>query len=195
MMAPPPAPGHVFGQADGPARIELRFTGDCWMQVRGPGSDMGSGKLMHAGDVYRVPDRGGLSLRVGDTDKVAIVLDGKTVTLPPAPSKVQTIALDPARLAAGTAAALAHTASAAHESGSRHDSRDRNGRVDRAAAAAATAAIARRSLNPGLEPISELPPRERSPSRRRPMIAPPPGALDTPPPPPNQPPPPPEEDD
>jgi cytoskeleton protein RodZ len=106
-IVPPPAPppdlaptGRVFGVADGPARIVLRFTGDCWVQIKGGGPDAAFGKLMEAGDIYRVADRPGLSARVGDSDKLIILLDGRPVTLPPANSRVRNIALDPAQLAA-----------------------------------------------------------------------------------------------
>jgi cytoskeleton protein RodZ len=175
-----PQPGHVFGVIDGPARIELRFNADCWIQVRGPGSDLSSGKLMHAGDVYRVPDRPDLTLRVGNTDAVNIALDGKPVTLPPAPSRVQTIALDPPRLAAGTAEITSHRTGSVETTANPQ-------RVDRAAAAAATAAAAR---NPPA-PTGDLPPPRPRPVRDAlPPMGPPPGALTTPPPPPDQPPPP-----
>ena len=50
--------------------------------------------------MYRAPDQPGLSMRVGDSDKLTILLDGRTVTLPPANSRVRNIPLDPAQLAA-----------------------------------------------------------------------------------------------
>jgi cytoskeleton protein RodZ len=190
--APPPSavePGHVFGAAGGPARIELRFTGNCWIQVHGPGSDLSSGKLMHAGDVYRVPDHPDLTVRVGNTDAMTISVDGKPVTLPPGRSLVQTIALDPTRLADGTAEMTSrHTGNsevASHRGGTA-EAAARSQRADRAAAAAATAAAARNP--PAL--TDDLPPPRPNPARvlMRPM-APPPGALNTPPPPPDQPPP------
>ncbi len=100
--APPPdkvPAGHVYGVADGPVRIELRFTGDCWVQIKGGGPDADFGKLMYAGDVYRVPDKPGLVARVGNSDTVTIVSDGKFVTLPKANSLVRNIVLDPTELA------------------------------------------------------------------------------------------------
>jgi cytoskeleton protein RodZ len=93
-------PGRLYGDVTGHARIELRFSGDCWIQVKGGGPDADLGKLMHAGDVYRVPDHPGLVARVGDSDAVMIVLDGKVVTLPKGNSLVRNINLDPKELAA-----------------------------------------------------------------------------------------------
>lgn len=106
---PPPAvdPAHIFGVADGPARIVLHFTGDCWIQIKGGAPDAELGKLMHAGDVYRVPDKSGLVARVGDSDTVTITVDGKTVSLPKANSLVRNISLDPSELLAWTDAPAA----------------------------------------------------------------------------------------
>ncbi len=92
--------GRLYGDATGHARIELRFSGDCWIQVKGGGPDADLGKLMHAGDVYRVPERPGLVARVGDSDAVMIVVDDKVVTLPKGNSLVRNINLDPKELAA-----------------------------------------------------------------------------------------------
>lgn len=116
--APPDnlTPGHVFGVADGPVRIELRFTADCWVQIKGGGPDADFGKLMHAGDVYRVPDKPGLIARVGNSDAVTVVADGKFVTLPKANSLVRNIVLDPkelATLAGAPAPALVYAPAAA----------------------------------------------------------------------------------
>jgi cytoskeleton protein RodZ len=108
-----PEPGHVFGVADGPVRIVLRFTGDCWIQIKGGGPDADFGKLMHAGDVYRVPDHPSLVLRVGDSQHVTITLDGRIVTLPPANSLVRNVALDPAQLTAWAGAPVAAPAATA----------------------------------------------------------------------------------
>lgn len=93
-------PGRLYGDATGHARIELRFSGDCWIQVKGGGPDADLGKLMHAGDVYRVPDHPGLVARVGDSDAVMIVADGRVVTLPKGNSLVRNINLDAKELAA-----------------------------------------------------------------------------------------------
>lgn len=92
--------GHIYGEVTGRVRIEFRFTGDCWIQVKGGGPDADIGKLMHAGDVFRVPDHPGLVARVGDSDAMTIVLDGKIVTLPKGNSLVRNINLDPKELAA-----------------------------------------------------------------------------------------------
>ncbi|MGH6982210.1 MAG: DUF4115 domain-containing protein, partial [Stellaceae bacterium] len=95
---PPAAPPHIYGVADGPARIVLRATGDCWIQIKGGGPDATFGKLLVAGDLYRAPNQPGLSVRIGDSDKIAITVDGKPVTLPPAPSRVRNVNLDPGQL-------------------------------------------------------------------------------------------------
>jgi cytoskeleton protein RodZ len=114
---PPAATGQVFGVVVGPTRIVLRFTADCWIQIKGGGPDAAFGKLMHAGDLYRVPDQPGLVARVGDSGSLVVLLDGKPVTLPPAASRVRNIALDPVQLAALAGPPVATPAAAASPAG------------------------------------------------------------------------------
>jgi cytoskeleton protein RodZ len=88
--------------ADPPSRILLRATADSWIQVRDAHQAIRFSKLLHAGDTYRVPDEPGLVLRTGNAAGLAISVDGKA--LPPASGgRVRSVALDPARLLAGTA--------------------------------------------------------------------------------------------
>ena len=87
-------------------RVVVRATGESWVQVRaGDGTTLFT-RVLRNGDVYRVPDRPGLTLATGNAGALEIVVDGA-----PAPSLgtfgevVRNIALDPSRLAAGTAIA------------------------------------------------------------------------------------------
>lgn len=98
------------GTADrSPAAIErvvVRATGESWVQVRSRDGTTLFTRVLRSGDVYRVPDRLGLTLATGNAGALEIVVDGA-----PAPSLgtfgevVRNIALDPSRLAAGTAIA------------------------------------------------------------------------------------------
>jgi cytoskeleton protein RodZ len=113
LPAPPPpkpsvpvsAPGsaRVYGMTDEPVRIVLRITGDCWIEVREADDSLRFSKLLHAGDEYRVADLAGLTLKTGNSNGLKILVDGKPVNVPPVNSRVFSIALDPARLAAGDA--------------------------------------------------------------------------------------------
>jgi RodZ C-terminal domain len=58
--------------------------------------------LLHAGDVYRVPDTPGYTARVGNNAALTVVVDGHDVSLPLGNSRVQNIVLDPVSLLAGT---------------------------------------------------------------------------------------------
>ena len=87
-------------------RVVVRATGESWVQVRAQDGTTLFTRVLRNGDVYRVPDRPGLTLATGNAGALEIVVDGA-----PAPSLgtfgevVRNIALDPARLAAGTAIA------------------------------------------------------------------------------------------
>jgi cytoskeleton protein RodZ len=104
-VAPPAAAtatptGRVFGTTDGPSHITVRAVKDCWIQVR-DGTSVVSQRTLRAGDSYRVPDRDGLVMRVGNAVGLEVVVDGKTA--PSLNGTVRNIALDPERLLAGTA--------------------------------------------------------------------------------------------
>ncbi|MDF1792444.1 MAG: DUF4115 domain-containing protein [Thalassobaculaceae bacterium] len=85
-------------------RVVVRATGESWVQVRAEDGTTLFTRVLRNGDVYRVPDRSGLTLATGNAGALEVVVDGQ-----PAPSLgtfgevVRNIILDPARLSAGTA--------------------------------------------------------------------------------------------
>lgn len=97
------APGaRVFGDVSGAVRVELRATANVWLQVRDADGNVVAQRMLHAGDIYRVPDRPGLVMTAGNASGLAITVDGR-----PAPALGgavrHNVVLDPARLLAGTA--------------------------------------------------------------------------------------------
>jgi len=104
--APPSSAGdsdHVFGTVGSPVRIVIRANADSWLQVRDRDQSTLFQRLMKANDIYRVPDRPGLSFMTGNASALDITVDDKPA--PPLSGAVRhTILLDPARLMAGTAA-------------------------------------------------------------------------------------------
>lgn len=86
-------------------RIMIRATGDSWVQVRDSEGTALFTRVLREGDIYRVPSKAGLKLATGNAGALDILVDGV-----PAPrlggfgDVVRNITLDPARLAAGTAA-------------------------------------------------------------------------------------------
>ena len=93
--------GQVYGAVDGPSRIIVRATGDSWFQLRDRSDAIVAQRLLHAGDVFRIPEESGLTLRTGNAAALVVTVDGKPV--PTLSGTVHTLALDPARLLAGTA--------------------------------------------------------------------------------------------
>jgi cytoskeleton protein RodZ len=95
--------------ARAPAAIErviVRATGESWVQVRSRDGTTLFTRVLRNGDVYRVPDRSGLTLATGNAGALEIVVDGNLApSLGMFGEVVRNIALDPARLAAGTAIA------------------------------------------------------------------------------------------
>jgi cytoskeleton protein RodZ len=106
--APPAVAGaapsnHVYGVVDAPVHVVIRAKTDSWLQVRDAGQSVVFQRLMKAGDLYRVPDRPGLSLSTGNAEALEILVDNGPI--PPLSGTVRhDIRLDPERLKAGTAA-------------------------------------------------------------------------------------------
>src|SRR3546814_19265771 len=64
------------------ARIVIRAEADSWIEVRAPGGEILLTRVLRAGDVYRVPDRAGLTLITGNAGGLAIAVAGKPVPRP-----------------------------------------------------------------------------------------------------------------
>lgn len=93
---------HEFGLTGLPVRIVIHAKAESWLQVRDRGQTLFQ-RLMKPDDVYRVPDRPGLSFMTGNAAALDITVDGNPA--PPLTGTVKhEILLDPARLMAGTAA-------------------------------------------------------------------------------------------
>ncbi|HTZ76855.1 MAG TPA: RodZ domain-containing protein [Stellaceae bacterium] len=106
---PPPAaapvdPAHIFGVTNGPSRIVIHATSDSWVQVRDSDQKLLFTRVMRAGEIYRAPDKPGLTMRVGNAAGIEVEVDGK-----PAPSLGgvgvvrHNVVLDPQKLLAGQA--------------------------------------------------------------------------------------------
>lgn len=106
---PPPPPDtaataggpRVYGVTNGPARIVIRATADSWIQIRD--RDGSQARILKPGEVYRVPDRPGLTMRTGNAGGIEILVDGKPAPSLGQPGQARNAVLDPDRLLAGTA--------------------------------------------------------------------------------------------
>lgn len=86
------------------ARIEIKASADCWVQIRAPDQSIVFSRVLKTGETYRVPSRSGLVLRTGNAGALAITVDGKPApSIGPLGTLRRNVVLDPAALAAGTA--------------------------------------------------------------------------------------------
>ncbi|WP_148207340.1 helix-turn-helix domain-containing protein [Paramagnetospirillum magneticum] len=97
------ADGKVYGTEYADSRVVLKATGDdCWIQVREVDGSLLMSRLLRRGDSFRVPNRSGLSLMVGNAGSLEVNVDGRKVPALGAPGQVRRdIRLDPDKLATG----------------------------------------------------------------------------------------------
>ncbi len=95
--------GKVYGTEYADARVVLRATGDdCWIQVREVDGSLLMSRLLRRGDSFRVPNRSGLNLMVGNAGSLEVSVDGRKAPPLGASGQVRRdIRLDPEKLAAG----------------------------------------------------------------------------------------------
>lgn len=109
--APPPIPqqsldsasggssGRTFGATDAASRVVLVADSDAWVQIREADGSLLMTRILQAGDRYRVPDRLGLLLDVGNAGGVKVELDGATLQpLGDLGRVVREVSLDPEAL-------------------------------------------------------------------------------------------------
>ncbi len=103
--APVSEPGtpRVFGEAN-EGRIVIRATGDSWTQVRDANGNVVFSRILRAGETYNVPDRPGLTMSTGNAGALDVRVDGSAAPALGRSGMVERgIALDPEKLASGTA--------------------------------------------------------------------------------------------
>jgi cytoskeleton protein RodZ len=103
--APVSEPGtpRVFGETS-EGRIVIRATGDSWTQVRDANGNVVFSRILRAGETYNVPDRPGLTMSTGNAGALDVRVDGQAAPSLGRPGMVERgIALDPEKLASGTA--------------------------------------------------------------------------------------------
>ena len=92
----------MFGDESAAVRIVLRAKADSWIQVTDQDGNIVAMRTLKAGDIYRVPNRNGLSLVTGNAGGLEVVVDGQRAPVLGAPGGVRRgVALEPARLLAG----------------------------------------------------------------------------------------------
>ncbi|OAN48090.1 hypothetical protein A6A04_04855 [Paramagnetospirillum marisnigri] len=95
--------GKVFGTEHADSRVVLKAAGDdCWIQVREMDGSLLMSRLLRKGDSYRVPNRPGLNLMVGNAGSLDVSVDGHKAPALGAVGQVRRdIRLDPDKLSSG----------------------------------------------------------------------------------------------
>lgn len=93
-----------YGQANTGSTITIRAVEEIWVQITGENNELLLTRILGPGDVYHVPDRPGLVLMTSNAGGIEILVGDKIAPPLGATGKVRReVALDPARLLAGTA--------------------------------------------------------------------------------------------
>jgi cytoskeleton protein RodZ len=83
MAAPEAMAPKVYGDVDGAVRVTLRAAEDCYVRIRDLWADGGPKTIFEQtlmkGEAYRVPNRGGLTLRAGNAGGLLVEIDGNVV--------------------------------------------------------------------------------------------------------------------
>lgn len=97
------APDAAGASPAGDTRVALRAASDdCWVQVREMDGQLLLSKLLRKGEVFRVPNRPGLSLTLGNAGALEVLVDGRKAPSLGQPGQVRRdINLDPAKLLGG----------------------------------------------------------------------------------------------
>ncbi len=80
-LGPDQTQGELFGAENSDARVVLKATMDCWVQVRDPQGVLLLTQVLRPGDRYLVPDQPGLTLMMGNAGGLEIIVEN--VVLPP----------------------------------------------------------------------------------------------------------------
>ena len=93
-----PSPQSNDGQPEDSSRIMVRANADSWVQIRSADHIVLFTAVLRPGDIYRVPNREGLTMRAGNAGGLDIIVDGKPApTLGPM-GAVRNVSLDPQTL-------------------------------------------------------------------------------------------------
>jgi cytoskeleton protein RodZ len=80
-------PVHIYGvSGDAPYRIALRAAGETWLEVK-DGETSIFRRLMQAGDEYRLPEKPGIVMRIGNAKEIEVLVDGKPLPASAQPSQ------------------------------------------------------------------------------------------------------------
>ncbi len=94
---------HVYGEVNTDSRVILRAVSDCWIQIKDAGGSEVFTRLLREGEIYKVPNRDGLLLRMGNAGGLEFIVDGGALPLLGQPGQVmRNVSLDPLQLQGGS---------------------------------------------------------------------------------------------
>ena len=109
LPVPPPnaAPdlptGRVYGAQNRDSHVQIRATQDAWVQIRDADGDPVFTRVLHPGDVFRVPEHPGVRLRTGNAGGLEAIVDGGPPhPLGPVGQVLRDVLIDAAQLSRGT---------------------------------------------------------------------------------------------
>jgi pilus assembly protein CpaC len=76
---PAAAEGHLFGQANGDARIRIEAADQSWVRIRDAEDRIVFMRVMEPGDAFLVPNRSGLVMDTGNGRALSLLVDGRAV--------------------------------------------------------------------------------------------------------------------
>lgn len=91
----------IYGDVNVDARVILRATADCWIEIKDASGREVFTRLMKVGEIYKVPNRDDLLLRMGNAGGLEVLVDGRALPLLGAPGEVmRNVSLAPTALLA-----------------------------------------------------------------------------------------------
>jgi cytoskeletal protein RodZ len=91
-------PRSAIGGGEYPSRVTVRANIESWIQIRAADRSVLFVGVLKPGDIYRVPDRLGLTLRVGNAGGLDVIVDGKQAAALGPMGAVRNVSLDPQSL-------------------------------------------------------------------------------------------------
>jgi len=89
----------VYGRTNADARIEIRAIDTSWVQIEAPGNQVLLTRVLLPGDVYRVPNGDGITLKTGNAGGLELRVDGQLIDPLGEPGMVvKNVPLDPTAL-------------------------------------------------------------------------------------------------
>jgi cytoskeletal protein RodZ len=96
-LAAPLVPSGL-GAEDYPSRVTVRANAESWIQIRAADRSVVFTGVLKPGEIYRVPYRTGLTLRVGNAGGLDVIVDGKLTSSLGPMGAVRNVPLDPQSL-------------------------------------------------------------------------------------------------